>query len=200
MKKARGLSTPIAADERKADRPVSRAVAALRPWTRPVFHSATCRRLTALVLFLAFPLAASADDLKPTYPPPAAVRAAFHKLLDRPAVPLDVKVEETKTSGGLTTERLSFASEKHADGKVERVPVLVVRPEKADKRLPAVIVLHGTGGNKEGMRGWLTDLAKRGIVAIAIDARYHGERAGGAKGAAAYVDSHHPRLGSQAGR
>ena len=65
--------------------------------------------------------------------------------------------------------------------------MLVVRPEKADKKLPAVIALHGTGGNKEGMRGWLTDLAKRGFVAVAIDSRFHGERAGGAKGAAAYV-------------
>ena len=165
------------------------AAAPLAPLTRTVFHRATYRRWTALVLFLAFPLALCADDLKPAYPPPAAVRAAFHKLLDRPAVPLDVKVEETKTSDGLTTEHLSFASEKHADGKVERVPVLVVRPEKADKKLPAVIALHGTGGNKDGMRGWLTDLAKRGFVAVAIDARFHGERAGGAKGAAAYVEA-----------
>src|SRR5262249_32193229 len=31
-----------------------------------------------------------------------------------------------------------------------------------------------------------TDLAKRGIVGVAIDARYHGRRAGGMKGAAAY--------------
>ena len=47
-------------------------------------------------------------------------------------------------------------------------------------------MLHGTGGNKEGQRSWLTDLAKRGIAGVAIDARYHGDRAGGAKGAAAY--------------
>jgi len=147
------------------------------------------KRLTALALLFVVPVALRAEDPKPTYPPPAEVRAAFHKLIDRPAVPLDVKVEETKTADGLTTERLSFASEKHADGKVERVPALVVRPEKADKKLPAVIVLHGTGGNKESERGWLNDLAKRGFLAVAIDARYQGERAGGAKGAAAYVDA-----------
>ena len=46
-----------------------------------------------------------------------------------------MKVEETKTENGLTTEHLSFASEKHADGKVERVPVLVVRPEKPSGKL-----------------------------------------------------------------
>ncbi len=161
----------------------------------------TYRRSTALFLSLVAVAAVRADNIAPVYPPPTAVRAAFHKLLDRPAVPLDVKVEETKTSGALTTERLSFASEKHADGKVERVPVLVVRPEKADKRLPAVIALHGTGGNKEGMRGWLTDLAKRGFVAVAIDARFHGERvARRAPRAPQYVRSDHPRLGGQAGR
>ena len=147
------------------------------------------KRFAALALFLLAPAVLRAEDPKPAYPPPVEVRAAFHKLLDRPAVPLDVKVEETKTADGFTTEHLSFASEKHADGKVERVPALVVRPEKADKKLPAVIVLHGTGGSKEGLRGWLNDLAKRGFLAIAIDARYHGERAGGAKGATAYVEA-----------
>jgi dienelactone hydrolase len=147
------------------------------------------RRFSAIILFLLAPVALRADDPKPTYPPPTDVRAAFHKLLDRPAVPLDVKMEETKTENGLTTEHLSFASEKHADGTMERVPVLVVRPEKATGKLPAVIALHGTGGSKESERGWLTDLAKRGILGVAIDARYHGERAGGAKGSAAYVDA-----------
>jgi dienelactone hydrolase len=113
------------------------------------------------------------------------VRQAFRKLLDRPAVAPNVKVRSAKTENGLVTEQLSFASEKTAAGE-ERVPVLVVRPAKAGRKLPAVIVLHGTGGNKEGVRGWLTDLAKRGIIGVAIDARYHGERAGGAKRAEAY--------------
>jgi dienelactone hydrolase len=130
-----------------------------------------------------------ADDTKPAYPPPADVRADFHKLLDRPAVPLNVKVDETKSENGLVVEHLSFASEKKADGKEERVPTLVVKPEKASGKLPAVIVLHGTGGNKEGQKGFLVELAKRGILGVAIDARYHGERAGGKKGSAAYVEA-----------
>src|SRR5207249_1362269 len=57
-------------------------------------------------------------------------------------------------------------------------------------RLPAVIVLHGTGGRKEGMRPTLDDLARRGFLAIAIDARYHGERvAGGAHGSQEYQEA-----------
>jgi alpha-beta hydrolase superfamily lysophospholipase len=39
-----------------------------------------------------------------------------------------------------------------------------------------VIVLHGTGGSKEGMTSRLRELARRGFVAVAIDGRYHGER------------------------
>jgi dienelactone hydrolase len=145
-----------------------------------------CHALLALALLVP---AAHADDAKPVYPPPADVRAAFHKLLDRPAVPLNVKDEGSAKLDGLIHERLSFASEKHADGKEERVPVLLVRPEKVTGRLPAVIVLHGTGGNKDGVKSWLTDLAKRGIIGVAIDARYHGERAGGKKGAEAYNEA-----------
>jgi fermentation-respiration switch protein FrsA (DUF1100 family) len=48
-------------------------------------------------------------------------------------------------------------------------------------------VLHGTGGTKEGQRDWLLRLAAKGIIGVAIDARYHGERAGGASGSTAYV-------------
>jgi pimeloyl-ACP methyl ester carboxylesterase len=142
-------------------------------------------RITSGLLF--FVLAAPAwADSAPTYPPPAEVKASFLKMLDRPKVPLDVKADAPKTEDGLVTEHLTFASEKKADGSTERVTCLIIKPEKADKKLPAIVVLHGTGGSKEGQKGWLTRLAKKGFLVIAIDARYHGERSGGAKGAAAY--------------
>lgn len=122
------------------------------------------------------------------YPQPKEVKGAFLKLLDRSKIPLDVQAKDTKhPSEGLIVETLSFASEKKSTGAIERVPVLIVRPAKSVGRIPAVIVLHGTGGNKESQQGWLDDLAKRGLLALAIDARYHGERSEGAKGADAYV-------------
>lgn len=126
-------------------------------------------------------------DEPATYPPPAQVRAAFRKLLDRPRVPLDVTKSATKTLGdGAVLEALSFATEKKPDGTFERVPTLILRPAKIEGRLPAVIVLHGTGGSKDGMVPFLKELVKRGMIGVAIDARYHGGRSGGAKGAAAY--------------
>jgi dienelactone hydrolase len=147
-------------------------------------------RLSLFAVVLAFVAApVRADDAGPTYPPPADVRAAFRKLLDRPAVPLDAQVEVTSSANGLTRELLTFAVEKKPDGKEERVPLLLVRPDKETGKLPAVIVLHGTGGNKEGQLGFLNELAKRGIIGVAIDARYHGARAGGKKGAAAYNEA-----------
>ena len=146
-------------------------------------------RLLACVLLLFLSATLVAEQPKVSYPPSAEVKAAFLKLLDRPRVPLNAKVLDTSTKDGLVTERISFATEKKANGEEERVPMLLVRPEKPGKKLPVVIALHGTGGNKEGQRGLLEQLAKKGIVGVAIDARYHGERSGGAKGAAAYNEA-----------
>lgn len=127
---------------------------------------------------------------QPSYPPPAEVKAAFLKLLDRPKVPLDSKVIGTKEDkSGWVLEHLSIATEKKADGSIERVPMIVLRPARSEKKLPAVIVLHGTGGSMGGQLGYMQELAKRNIIGVAIDARYHGERSGGAKGSAAYVEA-----------
>jgi dienelactone hydrolase len=142
-------------------------------------------RRIAIVLLLV-PIGARAQA-PVAYSPPAEVRAAFQMLLDRPLVPPDVQAAESQDRpNGLTIERFTFASERRSDSKTERVPVLLTRPTNATGRLPAVIVLHGTGGSKEGVQDWLTDLAKRGIIGVAIDARYHGQRAGGAKGKDVY--------------
>jgi dienelactone hydrolase len=87
-------------------------------------------------------------------------------------------------------EEVTIATEKKLGGKVERVPVRLVslaRPAAvATERRPAVIVLHGTGGSRDAVADWLADLAQRGVIAVAIDARYHGGRAGGQTGKTAY--------------
>lgn len=139
-----------------------------------------------LLLLALVPVSLRAGE-PPAYPPTDQVRAAFRKLLDRPRVSLDVKAGPKKErSDGLVLEQFSFASEKKHDGTVERVPVLILRPAGTKEKLPTVIVLHGTGGSMHAMVGYMEELCKRGIIGVAIDARYHGDRAGGAKGAAAY--------------
>jgi predicted esterase len=138
-------------------------------------------RSAGLLLFICLCPSLHAGELSP-----AKVKTAFRKLLDRPRVPLDVKSHGATAKDGVEVLEDSFASEKQADGTVERVPVLIARPAERKGRLAAVVVLHGTGGRKEGMLPFLKELVKRGLIGVAIDARYHGARAGGAKGAAAY--------------
>ena len=122
--------------------------------------------------------------------PPEKAKASLLRLLDRPKVPADVRedakpVEKTK----LVYSRWSFASEKKADGTTERVPALMVAPVGAQDKRPVMIVLHGTGGNKESEQPWLEDFARQGVIGVAIDARYHGSRANAGKGSSAYVSA-----------
>ncbi len=146
-----------------------------------------CSTATLLLLLVAPRLIAQET---PTYPPPAEVRASYLKLLDRPKVPADpLLIKTSDQPGGWMLEELTFASEKKVSGSVERVPTLILRPAKVEKRLPAVIVLHGTGGNMQAMLPFMKELQARGMIGVAIDARYHGKRSGGAKGATAYTQA-----------
>jgi len=141
----------------------------------------------ALLALLLAPSFLPAQDVS-KYPPPAQVKAAFLKLLDRPKVPLDAKILDTKDDDkqdGWQLDHLTIASEKKADGQIERVPMIVLRPAKMDKKLPAVIVLHGTGGSMRSQLAYMRELAKHNIIGVAIDARYHGERL--SKGSPGYV-------------
>lgn len=67
------------------------------------------------------------------------------------------------------------------DGTIERadketgVPVLVFRARGPGKR-PAVILLPGQGGSKEGLLDFSCRLAREGFVAVAQDPFRHGER------------------------
>jgi len=121
--------------------------------------------------------------------PPQETRQAFLKMLDRPKVLLDTKVVSEKEVKGFTEQKLTIATEKKSDGTMERMPALILKPSSAKGKIPAVIMLHGTGGSKEQMRPWLEEFAGRGWLAVAIDARYHGDRANGKKGSDAYNEA-----------
>jgi dienelactone hydrolase len=103
-----------------------------------------------------------------------STRADFLRVIDRARVPLAAEVTALPPSGRLAPEHFSFA----ADAR-ERVPGIAMKITAARGRLPAVIVLHGTGDSKEGMAPLVEALAARGFLAVAIDARYHGERGAG---------------------
>jgi len=111
-------------------------------------------------------------------------RADFHRLLDRPKVPLEA-TSSTQSAGPITLERGRFHSEAN-----QTVPFAIVKPAAAKGALPTVIVLHGTGGNKEDVEELCGPLTERGMLCMAIDARYHGDRIpGGADGSEQYEEA-----------
>jgi dienelactone hydrolase len=100
-------------------------------------------------------------------------RAEFLALLERPRVALAAETAAPVMRNGLVEIAFSFAAEAG-----ERVPGILLRPTfPGSARQPVVIVLHGTGGNKESQRALLAALVRDGFAAVAIDGRYHGERA-----------------------
>ncbi|KAJ6828488.1 uncharacterized protein M6B38_362015 [Iris pallida] len=63
-------------------------------------------------------------------------------------------------------------------GEQGRMPVLILSmKETTQQRRPAIVFLHSSYRFKEWLRPLLEAYASRGYVAIAIDSRYHGERA-----------------------
>jgi dienelactone hydrolase len=131
------------------------------------------KRFALLVLLGSTALSAQSADTSH-----AEKRAAFLKMIDRPRVELQPEVRPvTGNRLRVVEEHISFSVE-----TAQRVTGLLMKSPGSSGRLPVVIQLHGTGGNKEQLRTQLTTFANRGFVAVAIDGRYHGERAGNAPG------------------
>lgn len=122
-----------------------------------------------------------------SYAQPAGIdkiRTDFKALLQRPAVAPDVHLQSVGNDSMLI-EKGFFYSE-----ATEKVPLLIYRPVKSNgKKLPVVICLHGTGGSKDdaGIKNLLYRFSKEGFMAVAIDGRYHGERAKNSSGTSAYT-------------
>jgi dienelactone hydrolase len=142
------------------------------------------RPIGTAALGLAIAAARLAADLSGTTP--ADRRADFLRLIDRPRVPAAFAAQPAAEQSGLERTNFSYASD-----TADRVPGILLRrappPGPGTDRRPVVIVLHGTGGTKEGELPMLTDLAQAGFIAIAIDAPYHGARSASGKGSADYV-------------
>ena len=145
---------------------------------------------------------APVETAAPAVLPPSEVKAAFLKLLDRPKVRARRPRGEPEDRGGLDdgAAQLRLREEGRRHDRAGAGAGDPARSEGRRRPRPAVIVLHGTGGNKDGMQSWLVELAKRGIIGVAIDARYHGGRAGGCQGATAYNEAIARGLADQGGR
>jgi dienelactone hydrolase len=111
-------------------------------------------------------------------------RADFLKLIDRPRVPLQPKVQEISPSNGLNQFHFSFASDAE-----QSVTGILIKSEKFHRHRPVVIALHGTGGSKANMLALCRKLAEKGFIAVTIDGRYHGERIKSGKGTVEYQEA-----------
>ncbi len=131
-------------------------------------------RVIGIVVMIAS-VSEAADRPPRPIPEGEGPRARFLKLIDRPKVPL--QATEQPAPGAANLREVAFAYDSEAG---QRVPGLLVAPAAATGRLPVVIVLHGTGGSKEGVQPLLRQFAARGVIGVAIDGRYAGDRSGGA--------------------
>ena len=139
------------------------------------------RLFAAGLLALQLSFAAIADSASGT-------RAAFLEVIDRPPVALKPDLVELVPVEGLRKIHFWFSSD-----ATERVPGYLLMPDAAryKGRRPVVIVLHGTGGNKDN--GQIAELVRRsaqaGFIGVAIDGRFHGERAKAGTGSTEYNDA-----------
>ncbi|ONK69056.1 uncharacterized protein A4U43_C05F18830 [Asparagus officinalis] len=85
------------------------------------------------------------------------------------------KEDITDFKDKLVQENLYLITEAGNQG---RLPVLIVSmKESAPRRQPAIVFLHSSYKCKEWLHPLLEAYASRGYIAVAIDSRYHGERA-----------------------
>lgn len=144
------------------------------------------RSLLSLKFLLFVTVIAFSQQANP-YPPVEQVAQDFKALLQRPVVNFQPTFQSTKTDSILIEKGFIYAEES------EKIPVLIYKPVNSkSKSFPVVICLHGTGGNKEqaDIKNYLYKFSKLGIMAVSIDARYHGERvSGGADGAKQYNEA-----------
>ncbi|KAI3781543.1 hypothetical protein L2E82_11560 [Cichorium intybus] len=106
-----------------------------------------------------------------------------------PVIPSEVmepcpKVDTPNLKELLKEEKFYLTTEEGDQGRLP-VVILSMKENKHSKR-PAVVFLHGSNMCKEWLRPLLEDYASRGYIAVAIDSRYHGERA---KNHTTYVDA-----------
>ena len=116
---------------------------------------------------------------------PEEIRDDFWRIVGRPRVPLGAAERPLPSDDpAVVQSHVTFTAEPG-----QRVPVWIMTPKDSAqrvKRLPVVIVLHGTGSRKEDNRGMMRLLVDAGFIAVAPDGRYHGERSAAGRGTADY--------------
>jgi len=154
------------------------------------------KRLSLSILLFTFTAILGCASQQPATKPgqqgqaasPLESRRRFLLTIDRPRVALDPQETPAGVVAGITQLHFTYATQ--AGQRVPGVLLLppTTRPATAPTgavgaegaRHPVVIAMHGTGGNKNDQLAFLRQVVPQGFIGVAIDGRYHGERATGA--------------------
>lgn len=116
-------------------------------------------------------LSAQTTALPSASEPSEAMRFAFYAY-DR-SLPLRAKLKPLDSNGRRVRYHLTYDSVHD-----QRVTAILALPKRFSAPYPAVILMHGAGGNKEVeyIRFASEALTGQGIATISLDAQYRGER------------------------
>lgn len=118
---------------------------------------------------------ATAQQKPFTLPPPAdsneALRRAFYSYDSD--LPLNASLKPLDSSDFGTRYRLDYDS-----AHDQRVSAIVAVPKKSTGPMPAVLLMHGSGGDKDVnyIHSLSEGLVRRGFITLSIDAQYRGDR------------------------
>ncbi len=125
----------------------------------------TCRALLPLLLMTAAGCART-QNAEPTRTIPYEQLYAYDR-----DYPLNAEVKEQQRGNGYVIYRVEYNSVHD-----KRVPAWWCVPTTGTAPYPCVIIMHGYGGDKNGLQMLAPAFAMRGIATFAIDAEYHGDR------------------------
>jgi len=141
------------------------------------------RRLSGLALaglLLTLGLVASRSEAEPpasSTPTPSvdtaeALRLSYYQY--DAGLPLNAALKPLDTTD--TSKRFSLAYDSAHD---QRVTAILALPKKGVAPYPAVLLMHGSGGNKDTdyIKGASQILTSQGFATISLDAQYRGDRA-----------------------
>lgn len=140
------------------------------------WRKSVLRVAMALGLWLAMPGARGQTPAPFSLPPPAdaveAMRLSYYAY-DR-KLPLNAQLKPLDDTPNRT--RYSLAYDSVHD---QRVTAIVAIPKRFSAPFPAVLLVHGSGGNKDtSYIRWASEmLIQQGYATLSIDTQYHGDRA-----------------------
>lgn len=136
-----------------------------------MYHYNRVAALLVLALVLSRTAFAQNSSSAPQADPVDAMRQAFYAY-DR-SLPLNAKLKLLDSNGRRARYHVTYDS-----AHDQRVTAILSLPKRYAPPFPAVILMHGAGGNKdvEYVRFASEALVGQGIATISLDAQYRGER------------------------